>query len=109
MAEVIVDGLEAVEVEVQDRDGSGASGCEPLRKMRDQRLAVVEASQIVVFGEIAKLFLGCDAGLELRKQGGNGLERVDLFLLPLPGTELDEPEHSGGDLARDQRCGGDRG
>src|SRR5262249_1269371 len=41
-------------------------------------------------------------GLKLREQGGDGFQRVDLFLLPLPVAVLDEAENAGGRLARDQ-------
>ena len=109
MAQVVVDRFQPVEVEVQSRDRSRASRRQPVEKMRDQRPAVVQAGQIVVFSQIAKLFFGGDAGLQLSKQGGDRLERVDLFLLPLPGPELDEPEHTGGRLPRDQRSGRHRG
>ena len=109
MAEVIVDRLEPVEVEVEDGDGSAPARGKPFGKVGDQRPTVVKPGQIVVLGQVAKLLLGRDPRLKLREQGGDGLERVDLFLLPLPGAELDEAEHAGGDLARHQRCGGDRG
>lgn len=76
--------------------------------MRDQRPAVVHTGQVVVLGEIAEPLLGGDAGLQLREQGGDGLERVDLFLFPLAGTEFDEAEHPGARIAGHQRRGGHR-
>src|ERR1700758_1796425 len=77
--------------------------------MRDQRPTVVEAGQIVVLGQIAELFLGRDTGLKLSEQGGDGFQRVDLFLLPLPVAVLDEAENAGRRLTRDQWSGRDRG
>ena len=109
MAEVIVDRLQPVEVEVQDRDGSGA--CPPRAFRTDARPApdgCTGRSDRRARPD-SEAFPRPRSGPELREQGGDGLERVDLFLLPLPGAELDEAEHAGGHLARDQRGGGHRG
>src|SRR6201999_3106703 len=101
--------LQPVEIQGQDRDRPWASLAEPFRQMRYQRPTVVQAGQIVVLSQIPQLFFSRDTGLKLRKQGGDGLESVDLFLLPLPSAELDEAEYPGGHVARDQRRRGHRG
>lgn len=62
-----------------------------------------------MLGEVAKPFLGGDAGLQLREQRSDRLEGVDLLRLPPAGAELDEAEHTGGGVAGHQRCGGHRG
>lgn len=96
MAEVIVDRLQSVEVEIQDRDGSGASRRESFGKLRNNRSTIVQTGQIVMLSLVAKPFFGGDAGLELCKQSGDRAERVHLFLLPLPATKVNEAKDTGG-------------
>ena len=109
VAEVIVDRLQPVEVEVQNRDRTGPPHCEPVGKMGDQRAAVVQTGQIVVLGEVAKLLFGCDPCLKLRKQRGDGLDRVELVGPPLLATKFHAGELAGRDSPRDQWCRGRRG
>ncbi len=106
--EVVVDRLQPVEVHVEHGDRAGVAGREPVGKVRDQRPPVVQAGQVVVFGQVAQLLLGRDPGLRLREQRRHRLEGVDLLLLPLAGAELDEAQHPGGHLAGDQRGGSHR-
>ena len=67
MAEVIVDRLQSVEVEIQDRDGSRASRRESFGKLRNNRSTIVQTGQIVMLSQVSKLFFGGDADLELCK------------------------------------------
>ena len=68
MAEVVVDGLEPVQVEEESRHRPGLSRREPLGKVCNQRAAVVEPGQIIVFSQVPELILGKDAGLYLGEQ-----------------------------------------
>src|SRR5271156_3525613 len=109
VAEVIVDRLQPVEVEVQHRDRTGPPHCEPVGKMGDQRAAVVQTGQIVVLGEVAKLLFGCDPCLKLCKQRGDGLDRVEFVGPPLFAAKFHAGELAGRDSPRDQWCRGRRG
>ena len=59
-----------------------------------QRAAIVQAGQVVVFGEVAQLVLGDDARLQLGEQRSDRLERVEFFGSPVTVAELDEAEHA---------------
>ena len=96
MAEVIVDRLQSVEVEVQHRDGTGPTGSESFGKMRDQRAAVVQSGQIVVLREVAKLRFSGDASLELRKQRCDRLDGVELVGSPSLATKFHAGQLTGG-------------
>ena len=68
MAEIVVDGLEPVQVEVQHCDGSASAGRQAGVEMGHECAAIVDAGQVVVFGQITELVLGKDAGLHLGEQ-----------------------------------------
>ena len=102
VAEVVVDRLQSIEVEVQHRDGTGLTCGESFGEVRDQRATVVQTGQIVVLGEVAKLFFGLDTGLELRKQGCDGLDGVELVGPPLLATKFHAGQLAGGDAPGDQ-------
>ena len=68
MAEIVVDGLEPVQVEEQHCDGSAPAGRQAGVEMGHECAAIVHAGQVVVFGQIPQLVLGQDAGLHLGEQ-----------------------------------------
>ena len=67
VAEVVVDRLQSVEVEIQDRDGSGASRRESVGKVRNNRSTIGQTGQFVMLSQVAKLLFGSDADLETSK------------------------------------------
>jgi hypothetical protein len=102
VAEVVVDGLQPVQVDEQCRNWtrlpSGQSGVEVCQ----QCPAIVQSRQIIVLGQVTKLIFGLDAGLDLREQGGDRHQRVEFGRAPVADAELDESEHAGGDLTGQQ-------
>ena len=56
-----------------------------------------------MFGEKAQLVLGDDAGLQLREQRCDRLERIELLGGPFPVADFDEPKYARGDVARQHR------
>ena len=94
VAEVIVDRLQSVEVEIQDRDGSGASRRESVGKVRNKRSTIVQTGQIVMLGQVAKPFFGGDADLEPCKHGRDRPERVICFGFHFVPREFDEAEYA---------------
>ncbi len=92
MPQIVIDGLEPVEIEEQRRHRALTAGHKPLVEMRQQRPTVAQAGEVVVLGEIAKLPLGGDAPLKLSEEGGDRLQRSELRRGPLPIAELDEAQ-----------------
>ncbi len=110
MAQVVVDGLEPVEVQVQGRDRSRLAFGEPGLEMIDQSPPIVEAREVVVVGQIPKALFGLHPGLHLREQRGDRLQSVELGGLPLAIADLHEPpQDTGGDVTGGQGGGGHRG
>ena len=109
MPQIVIDGLEPVEIEEEGRYRTLAAGHKPLVKMRQQRPSIAQASEVVVLGKIAKLTLGGDPPLELSEKGRDRLQRSELSRGPLPVAELDEAQDSGGQIAGHQRSRGHRG
>ena len=109
MAEIVVDRLQPVEVEEQRRYGPRLARGESRVEVRQQRAAIVQSGQVVVFGKVAKLLFGAHARLHLREQRSDRLECVEFLGQPVPVAELDEAQHSGGDVAGHQRHAGHRG
>src|ERR1700733_14686783 len=56
-----------------------------------------------MFGEVAKLLLGSDTGLELREQGCDRLDNVELIGPPFLATKFHADQLAGGRAPRDQR------
>ena len=54
VAETIVDRLQPVEVEIQNRDWAGLLDCESVGKVGEQRSTIGQAGQIVMLSEMAK-------------------------------------------------------
>ena len=105
VAEIVVDRLQPVQVEIQHRDGARLTCRQSFGQVRHQRAAVVQAGQIVVFGELAELLLGSDTGLELRQQGCDRLDGVELIGPPFLATKFHADQLAGGDASRHQgRC-----
>ena len=65
MAEVIVDRLEAVQIEEHQRDRTGPTLGKSFVEVRDQRPAVQQPGEVIVLGEVLKSLFGDDAGLHL--------------------------------------------
>jgi len=63
LAEVLVDDLEAVQVEEQYRYWSALAFGQSFVEVGDQRSAVQQTGQVIVFGEVPDLLLGDSAGL----------------------------------------------
>jgi hypothetical protein len=103
MAEIVVDGLQPVQVEEQRRHGPGLAFGQSCVEVCQQRAAIVQPGQVVVFGKVAQLFFGEYARLQLREQRSDRLERVEFFMSPVTVAELDEAEYAGGDIAGQQR------
>ena len=68
MAEIVVDGLQPVQVEEQRRYGPRLAGGESRIEVCQQRAAIVQSGQIVMFGKVAQLFLGEHTRLHLGEQ-----------------------------------------
>ena len=99
MAKVIIDCFHPVEVEEQGRDRSRLFRSKSGVEVRQERSAIVQSGQIIVFGQEPKLLFRLDTRLNLREQRSDCLERVKLLRLPLPVTELDETQHARGDVS----------
>lgn len=102
VAQVVVDGLEPVEVEEEHRHRTRLAVGEPVIEMRHQRPTVEQAGQVVMLGEVLQLLFGGDAGLQLREQRCDRLQRVLLLRRPFAVARLDEAEDAGGDVAGQQ-------
>ncbi len=68
VTQVVVDHLEAVQIEEQKRDRARLAELQPVVKVGDQRPAVQQVGEIVVFGEIEQPILSHDARLNLGQQ-----------------------------------------
>ena len=98
VAEVIVDRLEAIQVDIHQRDWTGPARGKPFVETRDQRPAVQQPGEVIMLGQVLKSLFGLDARLHLREQCGDRLERVQFFGRPFPVAELDEPKGAGDDI-----------
>ena len=103
VAEIVVDRLQPVEVEEQRRYGPRLAGGESRVEVCQQRAAIVQAGEVVVFGKVAQLVFGAHPRLQLGEQRSDRLERVEFFGSPVAVAELDEAEHPGRDVAGQQR------
>ena len=65
VAEVVVDDLEAVQIEEQHRDSARLALGQSFVEVGDQRPAVQQAGEVIVFGQVADSLFGDDAGLQL--------------------------------------------
>ena len=99
MAEEVVDGLESIQVEEQRRNRTRLTGREAAFEVGDQCPAVVEAGQVVVLSQVLEPVLRDDARLQLREQGRDHLQRVQLVDGPFAVAVLDETQCAGGDVA----------
>ena len=97
--ERVVDRLQTVEIDVEDRDRAGLSRRETIREVGEQCPTVTQPGQIVVVGEMAKEFLGRHPGLELREQRSHGCQGVLRLRVPSAAAALDESERSGGEAS----------
>ncbi len=79
MAEIVVDGLQPVQVEEQRRYGPRLASGESRVEVCQQRAAIVQSGQVVMFGKVAQLFFGEHTRLHLGEQRSDRLERVELF------------------------------
>ena len=70
---MLVDDLEAVQVEEQYRYWSRVTFGQSFVEVGDQCSAVKQSGEVIVFGEVADLLLGDSAGLELSEECGNRL------------------------------------
>ncbi|KDF00349.1 hypothetical protein Y900_015710 [Mycolicibacterium aromaticivorans JS19b1 = JCM 16368] len=103
VTEVIVDRLEAVEVEEQHRDRAFLTDAQPFIEMGEQCAAVVQSGQVIVLSQVAQLVFGDHPRLHLGEQGGDRLECVQLLRRPVLNAELDETDASGCGVAGQQR------
>ena len=76
---MLVDDLEAVQVEEQYRDWSRLTLGQSFVEVGDQRSAVQQAGEVIVLSEVADLLFGDDAGLQLSEQCGDRLQRIQLL------------------------------
>ena len=75
VTEVVVDGLQAIHVEEQDRYRTGTSWRQTGFQVGQQCPAVVDPGEVVVFCEMTKLLLGLDPSLYLCEQRCRWLPR----------------------------------
>ena len=98
VAEVIIDRLEAIQIDEHERDWTGPARGKPFVETRDQRPAVQQPGEVIMLGQVLKSLLGLDARLHLREQRGNRIEGVQFFGRPLAVAELDESKGAGDDI-----------
>ncbi len=103
MAEEVVEGLESVQIEEESRDRAGTARLQPLLHMFQQCAAVCQTGQVIVQGDETELLLGFHPGLQLREQGGDRFEHVQLPGTPVAVADFDETEQAGRPAAGYQR------
>ena len=65
LTEVLVDDLETVQIQEQDRDVARLTLGQAFVEVGDQRPAVQQAREVIMLGQVANLPLGDNAGLQL--------------------------------------------
>ena len=65
MTEVVIDRLEAVQVEEHQCDWTGLARSQAVVEVSDHRPAIQQPGQVIVFGEILESLFGNNAGLHL--------------------------------------------
>ena len=103
VAEVIVDRLEAIQVDKHQRDWTGPARSKALVETRDQRPAVQQPGEVVMLGLVLKSLFGLDARLHLREQCSDRLERVQFLRQPFAVTDLDETQRACCETPGEQR------
>ena len=102
VAEVVVDGLQPVQVDEQCRNGTWLPRRQSRVHVCQECPAIAESRQIVVLGQVAQLVLCLDASLNLREQRGDRHQRLSSATLHSRTPMLDETEHTGGDVTGQQ-------
>src|SRR4029077_2644113 len=65
LTELVIDYLEAVQIKEQYRDRARLSLGQSPVEVSDQRPAVQQAGEVIVFSKVVNLLFGDDAGLQL--------------------------------------------
>ena len=91
MTEVIVDGLQPVQIDVERCDGTGSSHPQSATNFRGQRSTIVQTGQFVVLGQPMQAALRGDTALQLCEQRRNHSEYIEFFGCPAFAAHLVKP------------------